>query len=111
MAGDYSYHAFLCEARLVPPTAGRLDYGIQLQEITGLYLLDSLLTRNPQAFMSALRHLFLPALTMGATMSATVARMVRSSMLEVLRQDYVTLARAKGLPEVIVIGRHALRNA
>lgn len=93
------------------PTAGRLDYGIQLQEITGLYLLDSLLTRNPQAFMSALRHLFLPALTMGATMSATVARMVRSSMLEVLRQDYVTLARAKGLPEVIVIGRHALRNA
>lgn len=93
------------------PTAGRLDYGIKLQEITGLYLLDSLLTRNPQAFVSALRHLFLPALTMGATMSATVARMVRSSMLEVLRQDYVTLARAKGLPEFMVIGRHALRNA
>ncbi|NLG86763.1 MAG: ABC transporter permease [Firmicutes bacterium] len=93
------------------PTSGRLDYGIHLDKITGLYLLDSIITRNPQAFISALRHLFLPALTMGATMSATIARMVRSSMLEVLRQDYITLARAKGLPEFIVIGRHALKNA
>ncbi|HKM39745.1 MAG TPA: ABC transporter permease [bacterium] len=93
------------------PTAGRIAYGVNLTDITGFHLLDSLLTGNSAAFVSALRHLFLPALTMGATMSATVARMVRSSMLEVLRQDYVTLARAKGLPEVSVICRHALRNA
>ncbi|NMA55426.1 MAG: ABC transporter permease [Firmicutes bacterium] len=93
------------------PTAGRLSYDVHLTEVTGFYLLDSLLTANPQALVSVLRHLFLPALTMGATMAATVARMIRSSMLEVLRQDYVTLARAKGLPEFMVIGHHALRNA
>ncbi|MGI6130140.1 MAG: ABC transporter permease [bacterium] len=93
------------------PTAGRLDYGANLQTITGFHLIDSLITRNPRAFVSALKHMFLPALTMGATMSATIARMVRSSMLEVLRQDYITLARAKGLPEYVVIGRHALKNA
>ena len=93
------------------PTAGRLDYGVHLQSVTGFHLIDSLITGNYRAFVSAIKHLLLPALTMGAAMSATIARMVRSSMLEVLRHDYITLARAKGLPEYIVIGRHALKNA
>lgn len=90
---------------------GRIDYGLNLQDITGLYVIDSIITGNWQALTSSLKHLFLPAVTLGAQMAAIVARVIRSSMLEILRQDYVTLARAKGLTELIVVAKHALRNA
>jgi peptide/nickel transport system permease protein len=93
------------------PVSGRIDYDAGLQTVTGLYVLDSLLTGNGEALISSLRHLALPSVSLGAAMAATVARILRSSMLEVLRQDYVTLARAKGLIEFLVVTKHALRNA
>jgi peptide/nickel transport system permease protein len=93
------------------PVAGRIEYGIDIRSITGLYLVDSLLTGNYEAFWSALQHLLMPAFTLGAALAAIVTRISRSSVLEVMRQDYVTTARAKGLTEKMVIWRHILRNA
>lgn len=93
------------------PVSGRLDHTITLQSITGLYVLDSILTSNWPALVSSLKHLVLPSVSLGAAVAATVARILRSSMLEVLRQDYVLLARAKGVPHTKVIIKHALRNA
>jgi peptide/nickel transport system permease protein len=93
------------------PVSGRIDYDAELVEVTGLYVLDSILTGNKAALVSSLRHLVLPSITLGATMAAIVARLLRSSMLEILRQDYITLARAKGQLEFLVVVKHALRNA
>jgi peptide/nickel transport system permease protein len=93
------------------PVAGRIEYGIEIKPITGLYLIDSLVTGNLAAFWSALQHLLMPAVTLGSALAAIVTRISRSSVLEVMRQDYVTTARAKGLSEKNVIWRHILRNA
>lgn len=93
------------------PVAGRIEYGIEVKTITGLYLLDSLLTGNLDALASTLKHLLMPAVTLGSALAAIVTRISRSSVLEVMRQDYVTTARAKGLDERKVIWRHILRNA
>jgi peptide/nickel transport system permease protein len=93
------------------PVQGRIDHAAQLQEITGFYVLDSILTGNEEAILSSLKHLVLPSVTLGAAVAAVVARVLRSSMLETLRSDYVTLARAKGAPEWTVVLKHALRNA
>ena len=93
------------------PVQGRIDYGTELQQVTGLYVLDSLLTRNWTALISSLRHLVLPSVSLGAAVAAIVARVLRSSMVETLRQDYITLARAKGQVEFLVVMKHALRNA
>ncbi|MBS1251688.1 MAG: Glutathione transport system permease protein GsiC [Anaerolineales bacterium] len=93
------------------PVQGRLGYEAQLQEVTGLYVLDSLITGNRVALVASLKHLALPSITLGAPVAAVVARVLRSSMLETLRSDYVTLARAKGAPEWNVVLKHALRNA
>ena len=93
------------------PVQGRLGSDITLQHITGFYVMDSVLTRNWPALQSALAHLILPSVTLGAAVAAIVARVLRSSMLEVLRSDFVQLARAKGAPEWLVVVKHALRNA
>jgi peptide/nickel transport system permease protein len=93
------------------PVQGRIDYDAGLQVVTGFYVLDSLITRNWEALWSSLGHLLLPSITLGATVAAIIARVLRSSMLEVLRADYVQLARAKGAPEGTVVVKHALRNA
>ncbi|KYH33174.1 ABC transporter permease [Neomoorella mulderi] len=93
------------------PTSGRLDPTLELRQITGLFLLDSILTGNWAALHSAFTHLVLPAVTLGAELLAIVARISRSSMVEVLRHDYVQLARSKGLKETAVIFKHALPNA
>lgn len=93
------------------PVMGRIDSGIFLDKVTGFYVIDSIITGNMAALNSSLRHLFLPALTLCAEMAAIVARVTRSGMLEVLRQDYIMLARSKGLGEFIVITKHAFRNA
>lgn len=93
------------------PVQGRLSFDANLQEVTGFFVLDSLLTGNWIALSSSLKHLILPSLTLGAPVAAVVARVLRSSMLETLRSDYVTLARSKGAPERSVILKHALRNA
>jgi peptide/nickel transport system permease protein len=93
------------------PMSGRLSVGIDLDPITNFYILDALLTKNWAAFKDALWHITLPAFTLSTIPMAIVARMTRSSMLEVLRQDYIKTARAKGLSPGIVILKHALRNA
>lgn len=93
------------------PVAGRIEYGIQIQPITHLYLIDSLIQGNFKAFWSALQHLILPAVTLGTSLAAIVTRIARSSVLEIIRQDYITTARAKGLSESTVIWKHTLRNA
>ena len=93
------------------PTSGRIPYGLEPRHITGLLTLDALLTGNMPALGSALRHLCLPAITLGLGVAAVVARVTRSSMLDVLGSDYVLFARAKGVPESAVTIRHALRNA
>jgi dipeptide transport system permease protein len=74
-------------------------------------LIDSLLSSDAGAFKSAMRHLILPAIVLGTIPLAVIARMTRSSMLEVLREDYVRTARAKGASTFRVVGIHALRNA
>jgi peptide/nickel transport system permease protein len=78
---------------------------------TGLFVVDSLIAGDFEALRSSLLHLVLPALTLGYFSTAVIARMTRSSMLEVLGQDYMRTARAKGLQERLVVLRHGLRNA
>ena len=93
------------------PAQSRLSYDVQLREVTGLYVLDSLITRNMPALVDSLKHLILPSVTLGAGVAGIIARVLRSSMLEVLRSDYIKLARAKGATEWQVVMKHALRNA
>ena len=93
------------------PVSGRIAYGLQPASITGMYILDSLLTGRMDSLLSSVEHLLLPSVTLGLALAAIIARVMRSSMLEVMRQDYVTLARAKGNREFIVVHKHALRNA
>jgi peptide/nickel transport system permease protein len=93
------------------PSYGRISYGVHLERVTGFYLIDSLLTWNIPALKDALIHLILPSLTLGIAMSTFITRLVRSSMLEEIGKDYVRTARAKGLPERIVLLRHVLPNA
>ena len=94
------------------PGGGRIGQFVNPpQTLTGLYVLDSLLTGNLPALQSSARHLILPAFTLGYYSTAVIARIMRSSMLEVLNQDYMRTARAKGLRERAVVVRHGLRNA
>jgi peptide/nickel transport system permease protein len=93
------------------PLSGRLSIGIDLEVITNFYILDAVLTKNWAALKDALWHLIMPAVTLSTIPMAIVARMTRSSMLEVLRQDYIKTAKAKGLSRFIVTFKHALRNA
>jgi peptide/nickel transport system permease protein len=79
--------------------------------ITGLYLIDSLLGGRFDVFLDSLWHLILPCFCLAFSMLAGISRMMRSSMLEVMKQDYIILARSKGLTERVVIYRHAMRNA
>ena len=94
------------------PGPGRIDSRLGTPEsVTGLFVLDSLLTGNMEAFWSSLSHLVLPSIILGWFTLALIARITRSSMLEVLSLDYIRTARAKGLAEKWVILKHALRNA
>ena len=95
----------------VLPTGGRMAASSQFVPITNLLLLDTLLRGDPGAFFQVLRHLVLPAVALGTIPMAIIARMTRSAMLEVLSQDYIRTAHAKGLKERTVVMRHALRNA
>jgi ABC-type dipeptide/oligopeptide/nickel transport system permease component len=92
---------------------GRSDTAIwaSIGHPTGLYTVDAILAGSLEAFLDALWHLVLPAVVLGYTTTAIIARMMRSSLVEELGQDYVDAARAKGLPERIVVRRHARRNA
>ncbi|MCS5732223.1 ABC transporter permease [Herbiconiux daphne] len=94
------------------PSSGRLNPGeTPPPHITGLYTLDSLLTANWATFGSAVGHLILPALVLAAPMVGLLLRFTRSSMLEVIGNDYVRSANAKGLPPGLVVRRHTLRGA
>jgi dipeptide transport system permease protein len=94
------------------PVAGRIDLiAYYIEPRTGFMTIDALLSDQSGAFLDALHHLVLPAIVLGTIPLALIARMTRSSMLEVLSEDYVRTARAKGLSPLRVVGLHALRNA
>jgi peptide/nickel transport system permease protein len=93
------------------PTGFRLGTDVTLVVVTHFNVLDSLLTQNPAALASSLRHLVLPAIALSTIPMAVIARMTRASLLEVLSQDYIRTAESKGLPQRSVVLRHAMRNA
>ena len=93
------------------PVSGRIDVRYFIEPVTGFLLIDSWLAGDKGAFWSAVSHLLLPTIVLGTQPLAVIARMTRSSMLEVLGEDYVRTARAKGLSNLRVVGLHALRNA
>ncbi|VXD03202.1 dipeptide transporter; membrane component of ABC superfamily [Pseudomonas sp. 8Z] len=93
------------------PVSGRIDLLYDIAPVTGFMLIDSLLSDEPGAFLDALHHLVLPAIVLGTIPLAVIARMTRSAMLEVLREDYIRTARAKGLSPTRVVFVHGLRNA
>jgi peptide/nickel transport system permease protein len=93
------------------PLSARLSIDVDLQVITNIYTLDALLTRNWVALRDAIWHLIMPAVTLSTIPMAIIARMTRSAMLEVLRQDYIKTAKAKGLSQFKVVFKHGLRNA
>ena len=93
------------------PVSGRISVQYYVEPVTGFLLVDSLLSDDTDAFWSSLQHLILPAIVLGTNPLAVVARMTRSAMLEVLGEDYIRTARAKGLSKLRVVGLHALRNA
>ncbi|WP_404379276.1 ABC transporter permease subunit [Caenispirillum salinarum] len=93
------------------PVSGRVSVMFWIEPITGFLLIDTILQGNWDAFWSAAHHLVLPAIVLGTIPLAVIARMTRSAMLEVLREDYVRTARAKGVEPRRVIMVHALRNA
>lgn len=103
---------FVGERWGLTPVSGRIDL-IQyyFEPVTGFMTLDAWLSGQPGAVLDALHHLVLPGIVLGTVPLAVVARMTRSAMLEVLGDDYVRTARAKGLPAWRVVGLHALRNA
>ena len=93
------------------PVSGRISFMYFFEPVTGFMLIDSLLSGQEGAFRSALSHLVLPTIVLGTIPMAVIARQTRSAMLEVLGEDYIRTARAKGLPRGRIIGLHALRNA
>jgi peptide/nickel transport system permease protein len=110
--GLLSLYVFFYLLGVAPPPLGRLGAGIEPpQAITGLYVVDGLLTGNWKALGSALHQLMLPALTLGLSVMAPIARMVRSTMLEILESDYIKAAWAAGIPRRRVIYGDALANA
>jgi peptide/nickel transport system permease protein len=97
------------------PTGGRLNSRMLMQAITGFYIVDGFLyifkERTFTYFLSALHHIILPAIVLATVPLAVISRVTRSAMVEVMGQDYIRTARAKGLSKRIVVWRHALKNA
>ncbi|WP_424984647.1 ABC transporter permease subunit [Microbulbifer sp. S227A] len=93
------------------PVSGRIDLVYYFPNATGFMLIDSLMSGQKGAFASAVRHLILPAIVLGTIPLAVIARQTRSAMLEVLGEDYIRTARAKGMSPRRINGVHALRNA
>lgn len=93
------------------PVSGRIDLEFDITRVTGLMLIDTLISGEEGAFKSAFMHLILPTIVLSTIPMAVIARMTRSSMLEVLREEYIRTARAKGLSRTRIVLVHALRNA
>ena len=103
-------YALAVNRQIFPPSA-RLDATLNVDRVTGFMLIDTLLMGDIKLFTNALWHLILPAAVLSTTVMPILARLTRASMLEVMRQDYVRTAEAKGLRERTVVTRHALKNA
>lgn len=105
-------YLFAVNLQWLPPS-GRIgvNVGYSFEPITGFFLFDALIQGNLSALGDILAHLILPAITLSTIPLAIIARITRSAMLEVLSQDYIRTARSKGLKELMVIGKHALKNA
>lgn len=103
-------YALAVNRNIFPPSA-RLDVDLIVDRRTGFMLIDTLLMGDFRLFRNAVWHLILPSFVLSTVIMPILARLTRSSMLEVMRQDYVRTARAKGLRERVVIIRHALKNA
>jgi len=95
----------------VLPSAGRSEYGVAGPSITGFYILDSVIEGNWAGLADALRHIVLPALTLGSGVAGILMRITRSAVVEANNNDFVLAARAKGLIERTVLRRHVFRNA
>ncbi|MGH7926716.1 MAG: ABC transporter permease [Candidatus Binatia bacterium] len=93
------------------PTSGRSTYGVAGPDLTGFYIFDSLMQRNWRAVWDALTHIVMPALALGVNMLGILMRVTRSAILEVMNEDYVRTARAKGLQEDNVVWHHVTSNA
>ena len=98
------------QVQILPPS-GRIDARLDFPQVTHFMLVDTILTGNLEAFLSALGHLVLPGIALGSIPMATIARITRASVLEVANDDHVRTARAKGLSEARVSKRHIMRNA
>jgi peptide/nickel transport system permease protein len=93
------------------PYPGRIGVTSDLHVVTGFFVVDSILSGDVGTFLDVIKHLIMPSITLAFASTAIIVRMMRSSMLEVLGAEYVRTARAKGLPESVVIKKHARRNA
>lgn len=93
------------------PVSGRSVFALRVPSITGMLLIDTLLAGRMDSFMDAVKHLILPTITLGMAMGATLMQVTRASMMEVLKQDYILFAEAKGLKRTRVTFFHALKNA
>jgi len=93
------------------PGGGRHNLFIFPTHVTGLLLLDSIVTRDWATFWNGLHHIILPAFVLGYASAASIARIMRASMLDILRQDFIRTAKSKGLSKRLIIYRHALKNA
>jgi dipeptide transport system permease protein len=95
----------------VLPFTGRLSPEFQRPVVTGFLLIDTLLTGRPDMFWDALKHMILPAFALGIAFSPTIMRVLRSSLIDVYHEDYITQARLRGVSERRVLVRHGLKNA
>jgi len=93
------------------PISGRLSPRIFLDKITGLYLIDSILAGDFVVFFDSIKHLIVPVFTLGTTMAASLGRLARANIIEVLGEEYIRTAKLKGCPEKIIFQKHALPNA
>lgn len=93
------------------PSMGRVDVLNPVESITNLYVLDSILTGNFSGLKDVFKHLILPSIALGTIPMATIARMTRSSMLEVMQSDYIRTAKAKGVKQFVLVYKHAWKNA
>lgn len=93
------------------PSSGRGSYGVAGDPITGLYVVDGIIRMNGAEIVDALKHLAMPALALGVNMAGMLMRVTRSSIIDVMHEDYITTARAKGAPERRVLWYHGFKNA
>jgi peptide/nickel transport system permease protein len=93
------------------PSGGRASPAIDIEAVTNFYLIDSIISGNPEALRDAVEHLAMPVIALATIPMAIIARMTRSSMLDVLQEDYIRTAHAKGVREQLVLFKHALKNA